>query len=164
MARLFVGIWPPADVVSELTALPRKDRSGVRFVAPENWHVTLRFLGEARPDEVIDVLDRVTLPAARARLGPSVDIVGDRALVLPVSGLDGLAAAVAEHTAHIGAPQRRRFAGHLTIARVKRHVPMPPVLGTFLTTEFEVGEVALVESRLQPQGARYTTIGIWPTV
>ena len=47
--RLFVAVWPPEEVVAELTALPRKDGRGVRFVAPENWHVTLRFLGQAIP-------------------------------------------------------------------------------------------------------------------
>jgi 2'-5' RNA ligase len=30
--------------------------------------------------------------------------------------------------------------------------------------EFDVEEVALVQSRLEPDGARYTTIGAWPTV
>ena len=38
---------------SELTALPRKDLRGVRFVRPESWHVTLRFLGETHPDAVL---------------------------------------------------------------------------------------------------------------
>ena len=45
MTRLFVALWPAEDAIAELRALPRKDQLGVRFVPPENWHVTLRFLG-----------------------------------------------------------------------------------------------------------------------
>src|SRR6476469_2743867 len=113
MARLFVAVWPPENVVAELLSLRRKDQDGVRFVRPESWHVTLRFLGEADPDEVVDALDDAPLAPAHARLGPGVDVVSRRALVVPVHGLDELAAVIARHTAHIGQLPRRRFLGHL---------------------------------------------------
>lgn len=162
MARLFVAIWPPQDVVAVLTTLRRKDQRGVRFVRPANWHVTLRFLGEARPEEVIDALDEARLSPARARVGPGVDALGDRALIVPVQGLDELAATIAQYTAQIGKPPRRRFAGHLTIARTKRYAQMPEALGSFVSAEFDVVEVALVRSRLDPEGARYETLRTWP--
>ena len=60
MARLFIAVWPPEDVVSELTSLQRKDQRGVRFVPPDNWHITLRFLGDADPDQVIAQEAKVT--------------------------------------------------------------------------------------------------------
>lgn len=162
MARLFVAIWPPEEVSAELISLRRKDQNGVRFVRPENWHVTLRFLGEADPDEVAEALDDAPLAPAQARLGPGVDVISNRALVVPVHGLDDLAATVTKHTADIGQPPRRRFTGHLTIARLKRHATMPPVLGSLVQAEFDVDEIALVRSRLQPQGARYETLRSWP--
>jgi 2'-5' RNA ligase len=162
MARLFIAVWPPEDVVAELTSLHRKDQRGVRFVRPESWHVTLRFLGEADPDEVTDALDRATLSPARARLGPAVDIISERALVIPVQGLESLARTVEEHTAQIGKPPGKRFVGHLTVARVKSHVPMPRALGSLVSAEFDVDEIALVQSRLDPGGARYETIETWP--
>ena len=80
MTRLFVAAWPPDDVVAELRALPRKDQRGVRFVPPENWHVTLRFLGAADPDAVGAALDAATFPAATARLGAGVDLLFERML------------------------------------------------------------------------------------
>ena len=43
-ARAFVALWPPEEIVVRLEGLHRKDQRGVRFVRPENWHVTLRFL------------------------------------------------------------------------------------------------------------------------
>ncbi len=162
MARLFIAVWPPEEVAAELAALHRKDQRGVRFVRPENWHITLRFLGEADPDEVIDTLNGTTLAPARARLGPAVDVIAERALVVPVDGLDALAGRVSERTGRIGQPQRKRFIGHLTLARLKPHVPMPRALGALVSAEFDVDEIALVQSRLDPQGARYETIETWP--
>lgn len=163
MARLFVAVWPPPEVVEELVALRRKDQRGVRFVPPENWHVTLRFLGDADPDEVIAALDDASLPAADARVGPGVDVFADRALVVPVHGLDDLATAVRDVTASIGQPLRRRFAGHLTLARLKPHAELPSAMGAYVEATFAVTEIALVESRLDPAGARYATLATWPT-
>jgi 2'-5' RNA ligase len=161
MARLFIAVWPPEDVAAELSSLHRKDQRGVRFVDPDNWHITLRFFGEADPDEVIDALDGVALAPARARLGPAVDVIAERALVVPVDGLDELAEIVNERSSHIGEPPRKRFVGHLTLARVKARAPMPRTLGALVSAEFDVDEIALVQSRLDPAGARYHTIETW---
>lgn len=161
MARLFVAVWPPEEVVADLTSLPRKDQRGVRFVPAENWHLTLRFLGEADPDGVAAALDGGTYPAATVRLGPGVDLLGDRALVLPASGLDDLAAAVTARTADLGERPRPRFVGHLTLARVTPHARMPVALGAYLRAAFDVAEIALVRSRLHPEGARYDTLATW---
>ncbi len=154
-------MWPPEDVVAELMALHRKDQRGVRFVSPDNWHITLRFLGEADPQRVIDAIDGASLQRSSARLGPAVDVLAERALVIPATGLDDLADSVTELTAHIAKPTRKRFFGHLTLARVKPHAAMPRTLGTFVTAEFEVDEIALVQSRLDPAGARYETLETW---
>ncbi len=162
MARLFIAVWPPEDVISELTGLHRKDQRGVRFVPPENWHITLRFIGEADPDKVIEALRGEALPRADARLGPAVDMLAERALVIPAAGLEDLAERVTGLTAHIGKPTRKRFFGHLTLARVKSNVSMPRTLGTLVSAEFGVDEIALVQSRLDPEGARYETIETWP--
>jgi 2'-5' RNA ligase len=39
---------------------------------------------------------------------------------------------------------------------------MPPALGAFVSADFDVDEIALVQSRLEPQGARYETVHTWP--
>jgi 2'-5' RNA ligase len=162
MARLFVAVWPPEAIVEHLTSLHRKDQRGVRFVRPENWHVTLRFLGDAEPARLVAALDGIELAPTTARIGPAVDVLSDRALILPVQGLDAVAAEVERRTAHIGEPPRKRFVGHLTVARLQRHATMPRALGALVDAEFEVDEIALVQSRLDPQGARYETLETWP--
>ena len=162
MARLFIAVWPPDDVVAELRALPRKDQRGVRFVHPENWHVTLRFLGEAHPGAIEGALEGIEIAPARVRLGPAVDVLSGRALVVPVAGLDTIAGEVTTRTRDLGERPRQRFVGHLTIARLQPHADAPRALGAMLDAAFELEEIALVESRLHPQGARYTTIATWP--
>ena len=42
-ARLFVAVWPPASVLAAVASLRGPDLSGVRWMGPEPWHVTLRF-------------------------------------------------------------------------------------------------------------------------
>jgi 2'-5' RNA ligase len=162
MARLFVAVWPPDEVVAELTALRRKDQRGVRFVPPENWHLTLRFLGEADPDAAAEALDGGAYPGASVQLGPGVDLLFDRVLVVPAAGLDALAADVTGRTAALGEPARKRFTGHLTLARLTPRASMPPALGAYVSACFDVEEIALVRSRRGPAGASYETIGTWP--
>ena len=45
MPRLFSGIEIPASVARRLT-LVRAGLTGARWIDPENYHVTLRFLGD----------------------------------------------------------------------------------------------------------------------
>jgi 2'-5' RNA ligase len=161
MARLFLAVWPPDHVVDALRALRRKDRRGVRFIPPDRWHVTLRFLGDALADDVAAAMDDVPA-AATARLGPAVDVVGERVLAIPVVGLDDLAETVTRRTRDLGErPPRRRFRGHLTIARIKPYADLAPTIGALVEAAFEVKEVALVQSRLEPDGARYETLETW---
>jgi 2'-5' RNA ligase len=39
---------------------------------------------------------------------------------------------------------------------------MPKALGAMVQAEFDVEEIALVQSRLHPDGARYETLSTWP--
>lgn len=159
MARLFVGVWIPEDVTETLMSLPRKDQRGVRFVPPDNWHITLRFLGDAPPGDAIAALNAMVATSPHVVLGPAVDVLDERALVVPAGGLDEVATDVVERTRHLGTEkERKRFFGHLTIARVKSNVAMPRALGALIDASFDVTEIALIQSRLHPDGARYETV------
>lgn len=161
---MFLAVVPPDDVVSELMSLPRKDRRGVRFVAPENWHITLRFLGEAAVGHVVEAMDGVGLPAATVTLGPGVDVLSERSLVVPVHGLDELASRVTSLTRDIGdAAPRRRFEALLTLARLHRPERLPVAMGARVHGRFAVDEVVLVRSRRESTGVRYEVLAGWPT-
>ena len=58
-------------------------------------------------------------------------------------------------TAEFGRPPgRRRFSGHLTMARSGARVPAE-LAGVTIDAEWAVDEVTLVASHLHPHGARY---------
>jgi 2'-5' RNA ligase len=164
--RAFVAVWPSPAVVEALAEIDRPQRPGIRWTTPDQWHVTLRFLGQLVDEEVEGVKAAlaglesagrngpVTADAGPAwvRLGPSV-------LCLPVAGLGEVAASVVAVTSGIAAPEvGRPFRGHLTIARAARGVdPRPPAPVPF-SASWEVDQVTLVASTLHPAGARYEVI------
>jgi RNA 2',3'-cyclic 3'-phosphodiesterase len=164
MTRLFLAIWPPDDVLDRLADMERPKDQGVKWVPQENLHITLRFLGDADEAEVADRLDEVLLPAATAVVGPAFDLLGERSLITPVSGVDDLASVVQQAVRGLGTePERRRFQGHITVARLARNARPQRSAGRRFDATFDVTEVALVESTLRDTGAVYETVATWPT-
>ncbi len=145
MPRLFVAVWPPGDAVAALAALPRPEIPGVRWVAPERLHVTMRFLGDADEGAALAALGSERFPAAAVTLGPGVERLGRGVLVVPAAGLEALATAIIAATAGVGRPPPDRpFAGHVTVARYRGSPPSgyaPPISAAFGATE-----IALVRS------------------
>jgi 2'-5' RNA ligase len=163
VTRLFVAVWPPDELLDALSDLERPRDQGVRWLPTENLHVTLRFLGDADVGEVTDALARATWRATTAAAGPAIDTLADHSLVLPVDGVDELAETATRATRGLGtAGERRRFHGHLTVARLARRARPARALGMAFAARFEVDEVALVSSTLTPDGAHYETLATWP--
>ena len=163
--RSFVSadVEPTDSLVALLDGL-RGAGADLKVVRPENLHVTLRFLGDADVDEVIDAIDQVALPRAGARVGPAIDVLAERSLVLPVAGVDDLADVVRAATRGLGTERdRRRFVGHLTVARLARRARPSRSAGQAFDARFDVTEVALVSSTLTDAGAVYETVASWPT-
>jgi len=73
MLRLFVAIDPPEAVRVALAALPERIR-GVSWTAPEQYHLTLRFIGET-PAGCLETITRALAPL---RVEP---------FILPVTGV-----------------------------------------------------------------------------
>jgi 2'-5' RNA ligase len=162
MTRLFVAAWPTAEVIEALNDVARPPDHGVRWVPRSNWHITLRFVGDADVVDLAERLAAVALPRALAALGPAIEQLGRRQIVVPVEGVDTLARVVRSATGGIGEPDRRRFHGHLTMARLAPGAH-PSALGTPFLAEFEVAEIAVVASDLRSDGAVYTTLARFPT-
>ena len=162
MTRLFLAAWPSEETLEGVAAIARPTEPGVRWVPPDNWHVTLRFFGEAEVGKVVRRLEHERLPGAVARLGPTIEQLGARYLVIPVDGVDPLAASVLSATADIGQNDRRRFRGHLTIARLTPGAASS-VIGNRFEARFEIDEVALVASDPHPTGVVYRTVATFAT-
>jgi 2'-5' RNA ligase len=153
----------------------------VSWVAPENLHVTLKFLGgidEARVPPVIDALDAAVRRHARfaievGGLGAFPSASRARVLWAGIVGGDGalgaLAATVDAALAVVGFPREERaFSPHITLGRVREPRPAPE-LAEALTAggarrfgQVEVDQVTLMRSDLSPNGARYTPLAGLP--
>ncbi len=165
--RLFVAIALPDPVADLVAALPRPERPGVRWTTPAQWHITLRFLGEAPPEEIVPAVqgvvdDRGPEEAPIAALGPVVAwFPGRRVLQVPAAGIDGLAAAIRPATEEWGPRDEPPFAGHLTLARTIGGRRGPADLaGSRLSAHFPVTEIGVYASRPRPQGSVYERLSI----
>ena len=128
--------------------MPRPGLDGLRWTKPERLHITLRFLGQCDEAEATAALRRVSYAPIRVALGPTLKRLGRGVVMFPASGVDGLADAVTEATDRIGQPPpKRRFTGHMTVARFRRDPPSgqwpPEGLPTF-DASFTASDMALV--------------------
>ena len=143
--------------------LPTKAMRGVRYTKRDQWHVTLKFLGECSSDEAAAALDRLQATRTTVTLGPAVSLLGARIVMLPASGLDELATAVASAFEGIGGPdENREFAGHLTIARLKgaplRDPSMVSVIGAAISATFTAESLTLIKTEVTTEGATHTRV------
>lgn len=162
MARLFIAVRPPRDVIERIHDLPRPEESGVRWVPLGQWHITLRFLADADPADACAAFARIDARPADVMLGPRVSRLGRNVVCLPAAGADDLASAAADATADLGAsPDPRPFHGHLTLARLK-HRAACRLTGAPFTAAFAVRELELVQSTLSSTGAVHEVIARHP--
>lgn len=161
MSRLFIAAYPPPEVVAAIEELPRPTMAGVRWVPVDQWHLTLRFLGEVDEGAATAALALLgDQPPAQVELGPFVSRLGRDVVCLPAQGLDPLARAVAAATGAIGEPaDPRPFAGHLTLARLRNRGTCG-LAGERFAASFEVRELSLVRSWLTPDGATHEVLAV----
>ena len=177
--RLFFSVRPPQDVRERLwcsLAPLRESTPGVRWVPPERYHITLRFLGDVSADLVPRLVSAAGAlerePPFRASLAdmgtfprhaaPRVYWVGARARQL-LRIRDRLDGALAQD----GLPRDGRiFAPHLTVGRAKPGRTMDGRTGGEGSAAargadrvgFTVEAVHLVRSELFPGGPRYANV------
>jgi 2'-5' RNA ligase len=174
--RLFVAVWPTDQVRDRLAgAIAAQETADLRWVKPENWHVTLAFLGSV-PDDELDALaaDLRSIQSqglrCAASLGTHTATMGRSVLCLPTTGLDELARAVRESTGPFSraSDRDRPFAGHLTLARARRSRAVPDHAvglavstvgsGVAVSMTWLVSEVRLVVSEEGRQGTEYSPL------
>jgi 2'-5' RNA ligase len=169
---LFVAVWPDEPTRTRLAALDLGSGHGLRLVGPDQWHITLRFLGDVEEERVPELSDALAPAAAgipgavRCRLGPNTAwFSGERVLQIPVEGLDELAGAVRIATLPLvpdAGDRRPAFKGHLTVARSKGRrdgaAERRALAGIPFDAAFEVRSFDLVASRLTDEGPRYTPL------
>lgn len=128
MPRLFTGLEIPQDIAFALS-LKRGGLNGARWIEPENYHITLRFIGDVdhqTADEVAVSLDRLANSLQfPVRLTHLDSFGGDkpRALFAGIEAseaLRGLQAAQERVLQRIGLPpEGRKFVPHVSLARLR---------------------------------------------
>jgi RNA 2',3'-cyclic 3'-phosphodiesterase len=127
MPRLFTGLELPASVAVQI-ALARGGVIGARWLEPEDYHITLRFVGDVDPrtaHDIAETLDEIRRPAAAVSFDGLSWFGGDkpRALVARVKADPALIELQAEQERRfrrIGvSPETRKYTPHVTLARLR---------------------------------------------
>jgi len=176
MIRLFVALPLPEDVRDRLTRL-QGGVPGARWVAAENLHLTLRFVGEVDEGTAQDVdtaLDTVTAPGFPLALdGLGSFGKGHRAHTLWAGverneALMHLQAKVESALVRGGIkPEERKFSPHVTLARLTDNSPakltrMLADNGMFRAGPFMADRFCLYESILGRSGPTYHELRSYP--
>lgn len=174
--RLFVAISLPDELAKELAQYQEKFKNPkeFRFTTPENFHLTLHFIG---------YLDEERLPALQATLTETLrktkrfEISFKEIIFAPPDRTKRMIWAVFESKEYeelsrkiadslqdfsqLPGPDRPNIP-HLTLARFQEsslaksiRLPQPK----FSINKFSVSRVELMESKLSPQGPTYRVIG-----
>ncbi|MBT8338580.1 MAG: RNA 2',3'-cyclic phosphodiesterase [Desulfatitalea sp.] len=178
--RTFIAFALPGRVIrlaADLQARMKCRRVTMRWVRPENIHLTLKFLGDIRREQMDGVVSAMQAAARGVRpfdldvqgMGVFPSIKRPRVLWMGLGGqierLHDLHARLDDHLASAGHQRERRpYRGHLTLARIKAGVDPGRLLdvieqeGGFSAEPFQAVELVLFKSDLRPQGAVYTSL------
>jgi len=171
--RCFVAVKLPADLKEVIAEEVRNLCDiGIKKVAPDNLHLTLKFLGELNEKKIEDVkkklkeveLERFLVKLKGIGCFPNKDFI--RIVWIGVSegkeNLIQLQEKINEKLFDVGFGKEKKFEPHLTIARVgflqdkKRFIEKLRKIKP--KWKFEVSSFELMESILQKNGPEYKEI------
>lgn len=175
MPRLFTALEIPRNAALSLSLL-RGGLPGARWIDVENYHITLRFIGDVdgrTADEIVERLDRIDRPEFQIRLD-GIGSFGSKkphsvwAGVTPTPDMFALQGEIERICQRIGLPpDPRKFTPHVTLARLKSSrvddvVHYLSGRGNFQTSLFTASRFVLLSSRELVGGGPYLTEEIFP--
>jgi len=182
--RTFIAVSLPSPLlagIEKLTRTLQKQLTDVRWVEPQNLHVTFKFLGDIPLNDLPELIQAVTRCVCRMDsfdmtlqgLGAFPDWESPKILWIGcregAEELRRLAEKINECLFPLGYPQEaRRFSPHLTIGRVKKPeqgILMKSILGEHQDRLFgscSVSEVQVFSSELTRRGPLYSEIAAIP--
>ena len=178
--RTFIAVKLPDDVIEGLrevqTSLKREGLD-IKWVRPENIHLTLKFLGDIQASAVEGVGSALKSAAAEfppltlsaAGLGAFPSVKRPRVLWAGVGGdrevLARLHARIEQALSELGIEKENKtFKGHLTLGRIKGRVDpdlMIDAVGKYAhmaSRGFVADTLYLIKSELKPSGPVYTDL------
>jgi 2'-5' RNA ligase len=175
MPRIFTGLEVPPEVGSELSML-RGGVPGARWIDPENYHVTLCFIGEVddmAAHEVASLLGMVRRTELELRFEGLSAFGGrrPRALVATLAPTPALMDLAAEHERlmrRVGLDaEGRKYTPHVTLARLR--AASSRQVADYLSTRaliglrpFKASRFVLFSSRSSGGGGPYVIEAAYP--
>lgn len=179
--RAFIAIELAQEIKDYLRQLEsdfKKTAADVKWVEPQNIHLTLKFLGEQdskRIKAIKEILDKLANEKSRynielSHLGGFPKLETLRVIWIGLSAGDRetkeLAAGLEERTCRLGIPkEKREFSSHITIGRVRSPLNREKLVAAIKNCaipegklKFQVEDIALFKSTLTPQGPIYEAI------
>ncbi|MGH6806555.1 MAG: RNA 2',3'-cyclic phosphodiesterase [Ensifer adhaerens] len=175
MPRLFTALEIPRNVAMSLSLL-RGGLPGARWIDVENYHITLRFIGDVdwrTADEIIDKLDRIERPEFQLLLN-GTGAFGSKKPHSVWAGVSNhpemyaLQAEIERICQRLGLPaDPRKFTPHVTLARLRSSrvedvVEYLSGRGNFMASLFTVSRFVLLSSRDSVGGGPYLTEEVFP--
>lgn len=175
MPRLFTALEIPPDVGQTLSFL-RGGLPGARWIDPENYHLTLRFIGDVDADvanEAASILARIKRRKFELRLDGLSSFGGKkpRAIVANAEAIQPLMELQAENDRllqRVGLePEGRKYIPHVTIARLRESSSRQVAdylsdRGSFRSMSFPVSRFVLFSSRDSVGGGPYIVEEAYP--
>ena len=175
MPRLFTGLEIPPLVGQALSVL-RGGLPGARWVDPENYHMTLRFIGDVDDDvahEIASLLSRIRRQAFELRIDDLRSFGGrkPRAVVATLGPAQAVMELQADHERlmqQLGLePEGRKFTPHVTLARLRESSSRQvadylAVRSPFRSPAFQVSRFVLFSSRASVGGGPYVVEAAYP--
>jgi len=171
--RTFIAIDMPAEIRKELVKIQEKLKEKIgkiaraKFVAPENLHLTLKFLGELsdfKVNKIKETLRQVKFKAFKVKLN-SLGVFTEKFIRVVWINLEPAKPIMELHEKidSLFEKKDKNFETHVTLARIKfvsdrkefisklKEIKVEPL-------EFEINSFALKKSTLTEKGPIYETI------
>jgi len=175
MPRLFTGLEIPTGVAQSL-AMMRGGLPGARWIDPENYHLTLRFIGDIDDSLARDIaamLGRVQREPFELRLDGLSSFGGRKpravvAAVPPITALMDLQAEQERLLQRLGLePEGRKYTPHVTLARLRdssswQVADYLTARAHYRSSSFGVSRFVLFSSRSSVGGGPYVVEAAYP--
>ena len=175
--RAFIAIELPDEIVAAIRKVQDQIKSSgvkIRWVRPENIHLTLKFLGDINERDIDQIhtamIDAVKGYSPISLSGKGVGVFPNlrrpKVMWVGLGGESGrliqLQETLDSQLKKIGfSKEKRAFKGHLTMGRVKGRIDTKKMtailqeMSEFESEPFSAGEIVLFQSDLRPSGAVY---------
>ena len=175
MPRLFTGLEIPSEVGKSLGML-RGGLPGARWIDPENYHLTLRFIGDVDDilaHEIASMLGKIRRGTFELRLDGLISFGGrkPRAVVASIAPAQPVVELQAEHErllVRVGLePVGRKYTPHVTLARLRDSTSRDvadylSMHAAYRSMAFALSRFVLFSSRATVGGGPYVVEATYP--